>query len=100
MPEAKTNPIPYSPQVQVNKVGVTAPLTWLSKGFSDLKVAMLPSLLYGFSFAVIGLVLVFIAAKNPVWSAALTSAFLLMGPFLAIGLYDLSNQIEERSHVS
>lgn len=85
----------YKPPIEVNKVDVMAPLGWLSKGISDLKTAKLPSLIYGLSFAVIGIFLFFTASKNPVWSAALTSAFLLLGPFLAIGLYDLSRQIEE-----
>lgn len=94
MSDTQVSPMPYTPPVQVNKVSIKAPFTWLSKGVSDLKKALIPSLLYGFTFALIGFILVFIASKNPVWSAALTSAFLLLGPFLAIGLYDLSNQIE------
>jgi len=85
----------YKPPVEVYKVNIKAPLAWLLNGVSDLKMAKLPSLVYGFSFAIIGLFLFFIASNNPVWSAALTSAFLLLGPFLAIGLYDLSRQIEE-----
>lgn len=95
MSNQEINPIAYKPPVHVNKVGIMAPFSWLSKGVSDLKKATLPSLLYGFIFAITGLLLIFIAAKNPVWSAALSSAFLLLGPFLAIGLYELSHQIEE-----
>lgn len=83
------------PPVSVNKVDNGAPLRWLSKGWSDLKVAKVPSLLYGLVFSLLGLFLIFIATNNPIWSAALTSAFLLLGPFLAIGLYELSCQIEE-----
>ncbi|MCK5725655.1 MAG: DUF2189 domain-containing protein [Thiotrichaceae bacterium] len=80
---------------KINKVSIKAPLNWLSKGLDDLKTSKIPSLVYGFTFAIIGLLLVFFAKNNPVWSAAMISAFLLMGPFLAIGLYDLSRQIEE-----
>ena len=80
--------------VEVNKVGLKAPLGWLSKGLNDLTKAKIPSLVYGLFFALIGLTLIFFAANNPIWSAALISAFLLTGPFLAIGLYDLSRQIE------
>lgn len=80
--------------IHINKVDVMSPFSWLAHGFSDLKKAKIPSLVYGLTFAVTGLLLVFIAAKNPIWSAALTTAFLLTGPFLAIGLYDLSRQIE------
>ena len=67
-----------------------APLGWLSKGVSDLKKAKSLSLTYGLTFAILGAILIFIAAKNPVWSAAF-----LLGPFLAIGLYELSRQIEK-----
>ena len=83
------------PPVNVNKVKLTAPFDWLAKGLSDLKRIKLPSLVYGFTFAIAGFFLVFVATHNPVWSAALMSAFLLLGPFLAIGLYDLSRQLEE-----
>ncbi len=78
----------------INKVDTSVPVNWLKHGYADMKKALLPSLLYGFVFALIGLVLIFIASKTPVWSAALTTSFLLIGPFIAIGLYDLSRQIE------
>ncbi|MCK5663848.1 MAG: DUF2189 domain-containing protein [Thiotrichaceae bacterium] len=94
MSESNAVQFERKPPVPVNKVGLMAPFGWLSKGFSDLKAAKLPSLLYGLVFAVIGLFLVFMASENPLWSVAFTSAFLLMGPFLAIGLYALSSQIE------
>ena len=81
--------------ISVNKVSMKAPIGWLAKGLNDLTKAKIPSLVYGLVFALIGLGLIYLAANNPIWSAALISAFLLMGPFLAIGLYDLSRQIEE-----
>ena len=82
--------VPY----EVRKVSMSAPFSWLSKGLADMKKAKIPSIVYGLTFALIGLGLVFVAKNNPIWSAALTTAFLLIGPFLAIGLYDLSRQIE------
>ncbi len=81
--------------VPVNKVSMMAPFKWLALGVADMKKAKIPSLAYGFVFGIIGLFLIFVAVKNPIWSAALTTAFLLTGPFIAIGLYDLSRQIEE-----
>lgn len=82
-------------KIPVNKVDITAPFRWLAEGVADMKKAKIPSLAYGFIFGAVGLFLVFVAVKNPIWSAALTTAFLLTGPFIAIGLYDLSRQIEE-----
>lgn len=94
MSAAETSHVTTKRLVHINKVDILAPFEWLAHGFSDLKKAKIPSLVYGLVFAVIGLLLVFIGSKNPIWSAALTTAFLLTGPFLAIGLYDLSRQIE------
>lgn len=94
MPKSNAIQFERKAPVPINKVGLMAPFGWLSKGFSDLKKAKLPSFLYGLVFAIIGLFLVFMASKNPLWSVAFASSFLLMGPFLAIGLYELSSQIE------
>lgn len=94
MPQAEIEQLTIKPPVTVNKVKISAPFNWLKNGFADLMTAKLPSIVYGLAFGVIGLFLVFVAAKNPIWSAAMTSAFLLTGPFLAIGLYELSRQIE------
>ena len=77
MSAVETNQLARKPPVTVNKVDLWAPLSWLSEGFSDLKKARIPSIVYGLTFAVIGLLLVFIASKNPIWSAALITAFLL-----------------------
>jgi uncharacterized membrane protein len=79
----------------IRKVGVDAPFRWLSKGLGDLKAAPLPSLLYGFVFVAIGLGLLALAASKPVFVLALLSGFLLVGPFVAVGLYDLSHRLEE-----
>ncbi len=90
-----TQQIGTSTPVEVRKVASNAPFVWLSKGLEDLKRAKVPSLVYGFIFALIGLGLILLAKSNPVWSAAFISAFMLIGPFIAIGLYELSRQIEE-----
>lgn len=82
-----------SRRIPVNKVELTAPLEWLKKGVEDLKISKIPSLVYGLVFALIGITLLYVARSNPVWSAILVAAFLLSGPFIAIGLYDLSRQI-------
>ena len=79
----------------VRKVGMSAPIGWVKKGFQDMKSAPVPSLLYGLSFALVGLALVFLASNNPIWSASFMAAFFLIGPFLAVGLYHLSQQIED-----
>jgi uncharacterized membrane protein len=50
------------------------------------------SLAYGFAFAVMGALLNYVFRNAIEYLAALTMGFLLMGPLLCIGLYDLSRQ--------
>ncbi len=79
----------------INNIDISTPFTWVKKGYHDFRNAFIPSLLYGLIFTVIGLVLLYLASNNPVWSALLLATFFLVGPFLAVGLYHLSRQIEE-----
>lgn len=80
------------PPVRVVSFG--APWRWLRLGVADFRAAGLASVFYGIVFACMGRVLtyVFSHAYEYVW--ALTSGFLLVGPFLALGLYDLSRRRE------
>lgn len=84
-----------APVITIRKVSAGAPFDWLKKGFADYKKSFLPSMLYGLIFAVVGMGVIFLASKNPIFSMAFISAFFLVGPFIAVGLYHLSWQIEE-----
>jgi len=78
----------------VRRIMPSAVLKWLRLGLHDMRQAGLSSLFYGVIFATAGIIMhtVFIEAS---WLlAALTSGFLLVGPFLAMGLYDLSRRME------
>lgn len=76
----------------INAVGLDAPWRWLRLGFADFRAGGIASLFYGVVFAAMGLVVsyVFSHAYEYVW--ALTSGFMLVGPFLALGLYELSRR--------
>lgn len=76
----------------VRAVGVAAPFGWLAKGWDDFRASWKASVFYGAVFASMGwlVVLVFRHAYEYVWG--LTTGFLLVGPFLAIGLYELSRR--------
>lgn len=78
----------------VRKIPPGAPIGWLVAGWRDFSAAPLPSLFYGVLFALMGwaIVCVFRNAYQYVWG--LTTGFLLVGPFLATGLYDLSRRRE------
>jgi len=87
--ESQTYPFPI-----IRKIKVVNIIHWLKHGVKDLRQAGLASLFYGFSFAIAGILMhtVFIEAS---WLlSALTTGFLLIGPFLAMGLYDLSRRME------
>ena len=71
-----------------------APFTWIVRGFSDFKSCPIPSLFYGFCFAGMGLLLTMALSRAYEYLMAVTSGFLLLGPFLAMGLYELSRRRE------
>ena len=78
----------------IASVPIGAPLTWLSKGFSDLWAAPTASLFYGVAFAVMGWTIVFFYGHAYSLTVALIAGFMLLGPGLAMGLYGLSRQRE------
>ncbi len=67
---------------------------WLRAGWQDFRSAGWASLFYGLCFAVAGLLMSIVFAKAYALFAGLSTGFLLIGPFLALGLYDLSRQNE------
>lgn len=68
---------------------------WLRQGWDDIKVNPSASLAYGIIFALIGVLMGMVSASNPAFFVAATTGFFLVGPFLALGLYALSHQIEQ-----
>lgn len=78
---------------EVRTIGVTAPLRWLGLGFRDMLAVKSSSLFYGGVLACMGWALV--TWYGGAVGLALTTGFLLVGPFLAVGIYDLSRQLEQ-----
>lgn len=81
---------------RINQVSMLAPFGWLKAGLRDLLKAQFASLFYGVCFALMGWTIAFFNGASYVMTLAATSAFMLLGPLLAIGLYNLSNQLENR----
>jgi uncharacterized membrane protein len=77
---------------KVNRVRPGAVARWLRAGWQDLRATPGPSLFYGGVLAGMGLLLT--RHFGGAVGLALSTGFLLMGPFLAIGLYELSRRHE------
>lgn len=70
------------------------PLRWLALGWRDFLRCPGLGLFYGAAFAAMGWCLLFAFRHAPAWTLALSAGFLLVGPFMAMGLYQASQRIE------
>jgi len=94
-------PLPLSAQRQRN-LPPTAALGWLGAGWRDLWRNPLPSLLYGLAVFLVSIVIVwwlFRLELDYILFPAL-AGFMVVGPLLAIGLYQKSRDIETGQPVS
>ena len=90
---APQEPQPPFPVIR-SGLPLSAPFEWLRRGADDLRAAGFASLFYGMCFAAGGGVL-FLAFRHAVQLVtAVTTGFLLVGPFLCTGLYELSRRRE------
>jgi len=80
---------------KLRRVHVAAALVWLGRGAQDMQACPLASLFYGFCFAAMGLSVSAVFEHAYQYTSALTSGFLLLGPFFAMGLYELSRRREK-----
>ncbi|MEM8800575.1 MAG: DUF2189 domain-containing protein [Pseudomonadota bacterium] len=83
-------------QIYINEVPVDAPWMWLAAGWRDLWKRPLLSLGYGVSFSLISFAIVYAlqSADAAALSLAAAGGFMLLGPMLAVGLYELSRRLE------
>lgn len=81
------------PEIRIVSFG--SPFAWLRAGLLDLRKTWPISLAYGAVFAGLGYLLVAYAWSWVHLALALTSGFLLVAPFLALGFYDLSRQADQ-----
>ena len=89
-PEEPHQPFP----VVRSGLPLSAPFDWLRRGADDFRASGFASLFYGLCFAAGGFLL-FLAFRHAVQLVtAVTAGFMLLGPFLALGLYELSRRRE------
>lgn len=78
----------------IRHIGMGAPFQWIARGVSDLKSCPAASLFYGFCFTGMGLLVTFVFEHAYQYTSAVTTGFLLLAPFFAMGLYELSRRRE------
>jgi uncharacterized membrane protein len=81
---------PASTISPVRVVALSAPLSWLGRGWADLWRKPAASLFYGVAVALAGAVILVATMRLPYLFTAAITGFLLVGPMLAAGLYELS----------
>ena len=70
------------------------PWRWLRLGWADMRASPGISLFYGACFWAMALVLGWVFRSKPEYVMSMASGCLLLGPFLAMGLYDTSRRRE------
>lgn len=102
-------PVFSTPSPKIRRVGLDRPWAWLAAGWGDLRKAPAVSLGYGLVFALAGFVILAL-----VWAAGistesyggffialpLTAGFMLVGPIMAVGLYEVSSRLARGEAVS
>lgn len=88
----QTSGEPFS---NVQRIPALEPLQWVRKGYQDLRANPMASLFYGLCFVLGGYLLVWVLRESPEYIAGVTTGFLIVGPLLAMGLYQLSRCREQ-----
>ena len=78
----------------LNALSYGQPLRWLRLGFRDFARHPGIGLFYGACFMGMGWLLLEVYQHAPAYTLALSAGFLLMGPFLCMGLYQVSMRLE------
>jgi len=81
-------------RIEIHPLRFRDPLRWLWMGLRDMAGQPWITLVYGFCFWLMALVLIAVFKNNPEYTLSAVSGCLLIGPFLAMGLYDVSLHME------
>lgn len=106
VPEEPAAYVPYVPEPAVqlgprlNRLPLSAPLHWLKLGWRDLRRQPAIGLFFGACFTLMGLAVLMVFRHAPLYTLALCAGFLLLGPLLCLGLYDVSRRLERGEPVT
>ena len=93
-------PTPYvpppseAPLKEIVALQLSDPFRWLQRGASDLMAEKGIALFYGLCFWAMAVVLGLVFRSKPEYAMSIASGCLLIGPFLAMGLYEVSRRRE------
>jgi uncharacterized membrane protein len=93
--------VPYEPpqesgiRPEMPNLNWFAPLTWLAKGLQDMRTHPFIAVFYGISFLLMAQVLGYVFRRAPEYMLTMVSGCLLVGPFMAMGLYEVSRRKEK-----
>jgi uncharacterized membrane protein len=90
----ETPPEPSALDLPLNTLTWGHPLQWIRAGWRDFTRVPAIGLFYGLCFVLMGWALVGTFQHAPQYTLALSAGFLLMGPFLCLGLYQASRELE------
>ncbi len=82
------------PLVGLRTLAYADPLRWLALGWRDFVRAPGIGLFYGGCFTVMGWALLAVFEHAPPYTLGLSGGFLLVGPFMCLGLYRVSQKLE------
>jgi uncharacterized membrane protein len=87
-----------APRPQIRRVPVDRPWVWLAAGWRDIVAAPGPSLAYGLVPVLAGWLVIFLMLwfDLPYLVLPLSAGFFFVGPFVAVGLYEISRRLEAR----
>jgi uncharacterized membrane protein len=103
LPGATTADAPREPSVldmPLAQLHWRDPITWLRLGWQDFQRAPAIGLFYGLCFVAMGWLLLACFEYAAQYTLALSAGFLLMGPFLCLGLYEVSRRLQGGEPVS
>jgi uncharacterized membrane protein len=87
-------PPPVGPQALMRPLAWAAPFHWLALGWQDFRAKPGIGMFYGVCFWIMALTLGLVFRSRPEYTMSIASGCLLVGPFLAMGLYEVSRRRE------
>ena len=93
-PNPYVPPPPAGPKREILALGLADPFRWLARGARDLRSEMGIALFYGMCFWSMAITLGLVFRHLPEYTMSFVSGCLLAGPFLAMGLYEVSRRRE------